>query len=170
LAAIGVAGAECVIADVGDRRILARAAPRDGIDGGEQLLRDPVRVGLVADDGLRVGMQRRAETDVRPFFTSKAPVRVVRMGRRHFVRIDPEPPAVRGDFVADLERGRLSGHGPGFQIRRALQRRCRRQLRIAGVAESRRMWSCWPASSRGYGSHTRSVSPAGTASGFTVSV
>ena len=31
------------------------------------------------------------------------------------------------------------------------------------------MSSCWPAIARGYGSHARMVSPAGTASGSTVS-
>ena len=64
-AAIAVAGIQRVRAQVRDGGILARAGPRDFIDGGKNALRDLIRIGGIADHLARKDVQRLGEYDMR---------------------------------------------------------------------------------------------------------
>src|SRR6185312_7267371 len=101
LAAIAVTGMQGVVADVGKGRVFARAGPRYLVDRGKQLLRDPIRIGLVADDLAGEHAHGFAEHHVRQTFGHVWRERGGDGIGYYLVGVDGVVLRVKGEFVGD---------------------------------------------------------------------
>ncbi len=73
-----------------------------------------------------------------------------------------------GQLIGDGEGRWLRGRGGLLEVNRALEADSGASWCLSGELLTKRMFSCWPRSCRGYGIQARIVSPAGTASASTV--
>jgi hypothetical protein len=148
----------------------SRTGPRNAIDRSEQLAHHFIRPRLALQHLVGEQLQRRREAHMRQLLGQVGLQRRIGRRRLHLGRIDRGMPGEDRDRVADLEAGRLARPPPWLPDRRCAAAVLAGATRaLPGVLPSHCTCSCWPGISRGYGIQARTVSPAGTASAFTVS-
>ena len=120
------AGAERVVADIGNSGIFPRAGPGNAVDGGVEFLRDAPGVGFVADHLGGKQAQRLGKDDMRRAFGQVRREFRRSWRRQDFVRIDRVVLGIHGEVVADRELRRLAAPRALFQKYRTLQSGFRR--------------------------------------------